>query len=268
MRTRTFALRTVFSALIITTIGATLARAEEAAGPRVTASAEGFASERKDDSRRDSDLLIESVTTPGRLTRTTAKGGPQQLAAVTNGEAWIYDATVDLFDDLDNDGYYSYIRVRFDADSLYSDHWVYARLYISEDGVVWDEYHVTDDFLINGSSPFDDYEVETELVAGFVPGLYDVLIELYDADFGDFLADFGPEDSSALSLLPLEDTTFDDPGPVVIVTDGYGGGGASGWLMIAVLLLALAAARIAPKPARARIRLRRSFDKTPRAPRG
>ena len=79
----------------------------------------------------------------------------------------------------------------------------------------------------------------TELVSGYPTGSYDVLIELFDAFDGAFLTDFGPQDSSELSFLTLEDANRDDPNfdrPVVIV---HGGGGAADWWMISMMLLLL-----------------------------
>jgi hypothetical protein len=228
--------------------------AADAGAARVTRSAGGFQTDRGDAPQRARSTLIEFETVP-RTQASSAKASDAQVAAVTGGEAWVYDAETELFDDYDGDGYYTYIRVRFDVDSIYTDHYVYARLFISEDGQTWDEYHVTDDFLVQGSSPFDDYEVETELVSGFPTGLYDVLIEIYDADFGDFLADFGPADTSALSLLPLEEVGLDPSPPIIVVTDEHGGGGSIGWLVIVALAsAALVAARGRRIPARVKAR--------------
>jgi MYXO-CTERM domain-containing protein len=103
----------------------------------------------------------------------------------------------------------------------------------------------TDDFSVEGSDPDDDYEVETELVSGYSTGLYDVLIELYDADTGELVDEFGPNESSEFSLLPLEDSGRDglvvaNP-PVVIVDES--GGGAVTWVGLAGLLGALALRR-------------------------
>ena len=202
-------------------------------------SAEGFTRDRNSESPRDPASLLNPTEPLQRVPRQKSNSGPQALSAYAS-DAWIYDANVTLFHDFDQDGYYHYLRVRFDADSYHADHWVYARLYLSADGQYWDEYHVTDDFLINGTSPYDDYEVETELTIGFPPGLYDVLIELYDADYGDFLGDFGPADSSALSLLPLEDLDYDGSTPVVTVSHEHGGGATDVWLLAAFLLVLLA----------------------------
>jgi hypothetical protein len=95
----------------------------------------------------------------------------------------------------------------------------------------------------------DDYEVETELVSGYITALYDVLIELYDADTNEFLAEYGPAQSSAFSLLPLEDAFRDgvppdpepEPEPVVVVEDG--GGGAADLLTLPLLGIVLALRR-------------------------
>src|SRR5688572_31512456 len=35
----------------------------------------------------------------------------------TYGDSWVYEATTDIFSDRDRDGYFSYLRVQFDARS-------------------------------------------------------------------------------------------------------------------------------------------------------
>ena len=75
--------------------------------------------------------------------------------------------------------------MQFDADTIYTETYVYAEIYVSADGTAWEHLYSTEDFPIWGSDPDDDYEVETELVSGYSTGLYDVLIELYDADTGE-----------------------------------------------------------------------------------
>lgn len=209
--------------------------------PKIVRSAAGRATERGESPTRDRSTFVESEAMTVERASRNGKSDSTTSAAVIE-EAWIYDADVELFDDFDGDGYYTYIRVSFDADSIYTEHYVYARLFLTLDGINWDEYHITDDFLIEGSSDFDDYEVETELVAGFPPGLYDALIELYDADFGNFLGEFGPVQSSAFSLLPLEDIDNDTVQPVVVISTEHGGGGATGLLSLAGLSILAAIA--------------------------
>lgn len=157
-------------------------------------------------------------------------------AAVASPDHYIFDADVVLFDDFDSDGYFRFLSVRIDADSLRDSAYVYAELYLSPDGVTWEHYHTTDDFWIGGASSDDELFVETELVSGYPTGLYDLLIELYDADFGTFSDEFGPNQSENMELLPLEDAEH-DPEPIeVTIVDG--GGGAFGWLFIPTMLLA------------------------------
>jgi hypothetical protein len=116
-------------------------------------------------------------------------------------------------------------------------------LYLSLDGGPWNEYGITDDFTIFGTSGTDEYVMVTELMSGYPTGSYDLLIELFDAYDGTFLAEFGPVDTSELAYLPLEDFNRDAP-PVpevqVVVNEGSGGGGAiDGWFIAVFLLLLL-----------------------------
>lgn len=156
--------------------------------------------------------------------------------AAASDDHWIYDADVELFDDFDSDGFYQFLSVRIDADTVSSSAYVFAELYLSPDGVTWELYHVTDDFWIGGQTGDDEFFVETELVSGYPRNHYDLLIELYDADFGTFSDEFGPNQSELMQLLPLEDASQDARPVEVTVIDG--GGGAVAWWMIPALLLA------------------------------
>ena len=161
---------------------------------------------------------------------------------------WFYDVDVQLFADHDRDGYFTGIDLLFDADTTYAVADVYAVLYLSYEFGPWEEYAATDDFTLFGSTSADDYIVETELVSGYPTGNYDLLIELFDAYDGTYLTSIGPEDTSELSILPLEDTTRDavhGDGTVVIVDSG---GGSFGLL----LLFGLLALRMTLRPQAAR----------------
>lgn len=165
--------------------------------------------------------------------------GQPPTARASSGEFWIYDADPVLFGDDDRDGFFYGIDLLMDADTVWSSAWVYAVVYLSLDGGPWNEYASTDDFEINGQSADDEYVLVTELRSGYPTGDYDLLIELFDADTGEFLADFGPGDSSALSYLPLEDFNRDAPrfDRPVTVRHGHGGGSAG---PLPLVLLALA----------------------------
>lgn len=216
--------------------------APEEGGERVLRSAGGYKSERDPSGLRDVGSL-EEVRIPAGERITRPKGSLQTLASYSP-DHWIYDAGVEVFFDADEDGYYRYIRVTFDVDSNDHKAWVFAALYLSADGELFELYHETDDFRVDGTSPDDVYEVETELVSSYPPGLYDLLIEIYDADTGVLVDELGPADTSALSLLPLEDRANDRELPPVVVTHEHGGGAVS-WPFLLLLLAAGGAARVA-----------------------
>ena len=100
----------------------------------------------------------------------------------------IYDADVQLVADFDGDGYHHALNVIFDVDVNYDAATVYAKLYLSREGEPWSQYYTTDLFVIHGDEVADTYEVATELVDGYEPGYYDVLVEIYSLDHAYMVA--------------------------------------------------------------------------------
>src|SRR5512134_3443006 len=107
---------------------------------RITRSAEGPASDHAADELREPQSFVTTERSAGEIDtkprRTTIKG-LQSTASITAGQSWIYDASTAAFVDDDYDGYYRYLRVRLDADTIYSVSYVYAEIYISADGNAW-----------------------------------------------------------------------------------------------------------------------------------
>ena len=198
----------------------------------------------------------ESLTTSGSRSKSNTRGGFAKLdsgsldsgAAITQSgslDFWIYDADVQLFNDDDRDGFFHGIDLLFDADTTYSAAEVYAVVYLSLDFGPWNEYGITEDFWIFGASGTDEYVLVTELMSGYPTGDYDLLIELFDAVENSFLTSFGPDETSALSFLPLEDFNRDAPiDDIPIAVSHGGGGGADAWTIgILLLLLVVRTAR-------------------------
>lgn len=175
------------------------------------------------------------------------KAGAETGSRTPNTDFWFYAADVELFGDEDRDGYFHGIDLLFDADTIYDSADIYAVVYLSEEGGPWFEYAETETFPIYGASSDDEYVIVSELLAGYPRGSYDILIELFDTWDNSFVADIGPDNTSELSFLPLEDAERDTPvaaPDVIVVSHGGGGGGAvDGWtismfaLMVAVLFL-------------------------------
>ena len=118
-------------------------------------------------------------------------------------------------DDFDLDGFYRTFSISFDADvfALTNSHdsEVYAELYLSEDGGPWIHYYTTDNFIIQGESEEDEYEVLTTLLNGYNAGYYNVLIDLYEVGYSDIVATYSSDDTVTLYGLPLESADYDEP---------------------------------------------------------
>lgn len=165
-------------------------------------------------------------------------------ARTPNTDFWFYTADVELFTDRDRDGYYAGIDLLFDADTYYDVADVYAVIFLSYEYGPWNEYAETETFTIFGASGTDQYVVETDLVQGYPTGNYDILIELYDAWDNTFVAAIGPEDTSELAILPLEDTGRDAPAGTTQIVVNSGGGGSLSWFLL-LGLCPVACARLA-----------------------
>lgn len=180
---------------------------------------------------------------PGKRVSVQSKAGVSALSTA-NVDFWFYSADVVLFGDHDGDGYFKGIDLLFDADTYFTSFDVYAVVYLSHEGGPWNEFAATENFTIYGASSDDDYVVVTELVEGYPSGSYDILIELFDAYDDSFLAYFGPDDTSELAFLPLEDSYRDTPiVPDIIIVEEHGGG-SLGWLAILALGVATLGRRL------------------------
>lgn len=182
---------------------------------------------------------FEPLATEGnRNNRSSGKRSLAQTKASANAsnsvntDFWIYAADVDLFNDHDQDGFFHGIDLLFDADTFFAEADVYAVIYLSLDGGPWNEYAATENFTIFGATSDDEYVVVTELLSGYPSGSYDILIELFDAFDDTFVASYGPEDTSELAFLPLEDADRDVAPTTVVVT---GGGGSMGLALLALM---------------------------------
>ena len=169
---------------------------------------------------------------------TSSNFSPINSAQNYDAEFAIYGATSLLQEDYDGDGYYQTFSVIFDADLYSYTHnqlgEVYALLYLSKNGGPWTHYFTTDDFIIEGDSDADEYEVITTFLSGYTRDEYDVLIDLYQVGYDDIVASYSSDDSNALYALPLESADYDEVyvAPYVEVVEVHGGGSISILLLI------------------------------------
>jgi hypothetical protein len=204
---------------------------------RKTVTSQGLVSEggAKADAEPSTDQYNELALAGSRI-KPSRSAGQQKIsgggASSPNTDFWIHSADVELFLDQDRDGYFTGIDLLFDADTYYDVADVYAVLYLSYEYGPWNEYAETETFTIFGAAAGDEYVVETDLVEGYPTGNYDILIELYDAYDNTFVASLGPEDTSLLAILPLEDIGRDAPAGTTQIVVNPGGGGSLDWFLM------------------------------------
>ena len=148
-------------------------------------------------------------------------------------EFWIYESWVSLEQDIDYDGYHSTFSIEFDADTIFTRAPVYAVLYLGRNDV-YEAIHVTSDFYIYSEDSTDTFTIESNLLSGYAPGDYDILLELYDADTEMLVAYTDAYDDSALAYVPLESENYEYVAEeTVVVVEEHGGT----WTFLTLVLL-------------------------------
>jgi hypothetical protein len=189
-----------------------------------------------------------SGTMPAESENYAASTVTQQFAGVANRYDQlfeIYDADVQTISDFDGDGYHHAINVYFDVDVSYDSATVYAKLYLSREGGPWSQYFTTDLFQIHLDDIGDAYEVETELLEGYDPGYYSVLIEIYSLDHAYMVASEVLDYNYLGRGLMIEARNWDEPYEEVYYEDdhSHGGGSMSVLLLFFLIIQVVIAAR-------------------------
>lgn len=177
--------------------------------------------------------------------------GDQQTGLANRHDQYfeIYSADVELLSDIDFDGYHHALNVKFDIDVNHEGATVFVKLFLSRDGGPWSHYSTTDLFNIYSDDTGDEYEVETELLEGYRPGYYDILIEVYSLNHADMVASQTLNYNYLGRDILLEDLSWDERPEYseqyteeyteVTVTHGGTGSVSLFWLIL-VLLVAIA----------------------------
>lgn len=181
------------------------------------------------------DTLTNKKYTLPTLDNIASKSRTQK--ADVNDDVWIYDSWVTLDYDLDYDGYYSQFTVEFDVDTVFEHMPVYAILYIGTNDV-FEAIYVTDVFDVYSTSSLDSLVVETELVSGFIPDDYEVMIEIYGAASDALLAFSDGYDDADLAYVPLESATYEETyEETIVIVEEHGGSLSLASLLLCSLLL-------------------------------
>lgn len=151
----------------------------------------------------------------------------------------IFDAWIELSGDLDRDGYYHQLRLTFDADVNTAVETVYVKLYLSREGGDWYQFASSDLFEIYYDSVDDTYEVVSELVEGYMPGYYDVMIELHSLYHPGVVASRVLDSFNSGIDIALEDLQHDEALREVFIDEGYSTGHSGSLSMAGLVMLGL-----------------------------
>lgn len=150
---------------------------------------------------------------------------------VTSPDFWIYDSEVSLHRDSDADGYYSTFRLTMDADTVYNAAAVYAVIFVGHNDV-YESVYTTSVFTLYSDDSQDSLTIDSELVTGYPPREYHILIELYDAGSHRLVAYSDDYDDADLAYLSLESSNHEQPfHDTVVVVEKHGGSLSMGGLV-------------------------------------
>jgi hypothetical protein len=187
----------------------------------------------------------ESFKLPSEVAKTakpkaTLRSSGALIQSVENN-VWFDSIDISFESDLNKNGFYHGLYVRFDADTSYSSVPVYAHFALKRAGAPEVIIHTSSVFTLYDTSADDWFAIESELLHSLPPAYYDLVIRIYDADYNDLLAEISGFDEPALAELPLEDFSYDEPNVIIVEEDS----GSFGWIsMLAMVAVALTRRRV------------------------
>lgn len=181
----------------------------------------------------------ESFKLPSEVAKTakpkTALRSSGALIQSVENNVWFDTIDISFESDINNNGFYHSLYVRFDADTNYTNVPVYAHFALKRAGAPEVIIHTSSVFTLYGTSADDWFAIESELLHSLPPAYYDLVIRIYDADYNDLLAEISGFDEPALAELPLEDYSYDKPQVVIVEEDS----GSLGWFSLLGLVAAV-----------------------------
>jgi len=148
--------------------------------------------------------------------------------------AWFHTLDLTLRHDLNNNGFYSQLRVRFDANSQYSSQPVYAVYSLISSSGQERIIHTSSIFTLYRDSSNDWFSIETDLQQ-FSRDFYKLRIQLKDAQTGYLLAEMSGYDNQTMDRLALEDQQKDSYVAVVVREESGGSFGILALLGLSLL---------------------------------
>ena len=116
----------------------------------------------------------------------------------------ITDVSLTLWDDPDDNGFYSRFSLTFDIDADRYHRAVFARVYLKTNSGRYRLFHTTTHFALRGWAVTDYYEMDATLLSEYGSDWYDIRIELFDATTGTLYDSLDAHSHYALFSVPLE----------------------------------------------------------------
>ena len=129
---------------------------------------------------------------------------PTALRVHNNNRVWIVSVGSSVYSDADRDGFFSNFSISLDADTVYLDARVYARILLREGDQEYQLFHTSQIFDLRNYSLGDSYRIEGKLVSNYPAAYYDVQVDLFDAYDGSLLDSVDASTHRTLYALPLE----------------------------------------------------------------
>ena len=148
----------------------------------------------------------------GVLADTTAVAAAQSLAVNQSylSTAWFQTIDLTLKRDLNSNGYFSRLYVRFDANTQYTRQPAYAVYSLIGNSGYETIIYTSSVFNLFDTSTQDWVAIETDIKT-LPRGIYKLRIQLKDAQSGYTLAEISGYDTASLDRMALEDTYRDEP---------------------------------------------------------
>lgn len=148
--------------------------------------------------------------------------------------AWFHTLDLTLRHDFNNNGFYSQLSVRFDANSQYSSQPVFAVYSLIHPNGQERIIHTSSIFTLYRESSNDWFSIETDLQQ-FSRDFYKLRIQLKDAQTGYLLAEMSGYDNPTMDRLALEDQQKDSFVAVVVREESGGSFGILALLGLSLL---------------------------------
>jgi len=122
---------------------------------------------------------------------------------------WFYDITSELYQDLDQDGYYQNLTLNFDLDTDYESLDVFVDIAFVNSFGVAELVYASDIFTLNGGSVQDNQQFDFQFFDLWSSDYYQIHITVKDAYSAEVYLSANHNDFYALEDLPLEGKIFD-----------------------------------------------------------